>query len=584
MRKRNEWGKFWGEKAKGGEMDYSEERAKCTESIISSKANKIIIVAGPGTGKTYTFSEFLKVRGGKNLAITFINNLANDLKIKLSGLAESHTFHSFCKSLLHKLPIKGITNDPSIYPNLDDLIKSDAIFLGYSYSGFQNKFRTLQVNNEATSFFIDRSNYYNTVSFDDYVYRVYSHLQENPESIPTFNNIVIDEYQDFHSLEVKFIDLLATQSNVLIVGDDDQALYEEIRNSSPRFIREKAGDDNFSKFELPYCSRCTQVVVDAVNDVVKFYTSKGALQERIDKEFKCFLPDKETDSNKFPKIADVNCTIQKKDNQYISRYIETEINRIEQPDFEEAKEEGYYPILIIGPKHYLKQVASYFEERDSYKVDYSERIPSNMLLDGYNFLMYDNDSNIGWRLVIEIDNSIKIQDIIRNTQENGTQLHELLDRDYIDKHSSSIEILKNALINGIYENGDKTTFYKTTGIKLEEALLYLTKEDDITNQQDEDNSLIPIKLTTFCGSKGLSAGFVFVIGLNNGVLPKDHQNIRDLEIKEFIVALSRTRKKCYLISNNRFGANWTGGKSCFINSINGSRREQIIVNKDYFVE
>ena len=398
-----------------------------------------------------------------------------------------------------------------------------------------------------------------------------------------FDNIVIDEYQDFHRLEVEFIDLLATKSNVLIVGDDDQALYEKIRNSSPKFIREKAADDSFSSFELPYCSRCTKVIVDAVNDIVRYYTSRGALRERINKSFECFLPDKETDSEKYPKIAEVYCTVQRKDCQYISKYIDGEISKIEDDEFAEARKKRYSPILIIGPKHYLKQVASYFEDKEGYKVDYSVKKTPSMLLDGYKFLKNSNASNIGWRLVIEKDNSVEIQEIIRNTVVDGRLLYELLDHDYIDKHLGVIDILKKALNDDIEEQDD-STFHESTGIKLEDALSYLVKEEeDSSIQLDEDDSLIPIKLTTFCCSKGLSAGFVFVIGLNNGELPKDYRNIKDLEIREFIVALSRTRKKCHLISNKLFGGKWTDGKSCLINSITSSRKKQISVDKNYFV-
>ena len=36
------------------------ERKKCLDAILSSKSNKKIILAGAGTGKTFTFKEVLK--------------------------------------------------------------------------------------------------------------------------------------------------------------------------------------------------------------------------------------------------------------------------------------------------------------------------------------------------------------------------------------------------------------------------------------------------------------------------------------------------------------------------------------------
>jgi len=58
-----------------------------------------------------------------------------------------------------------------------------------------------------------------------------------------------------------------------------------------------------------------------------------------------------------------------------------------------------------------------------------------------------------------------------------------------------------------------------------------------------------ILLTSFVGCKGLSAGHVFIVGANNGSLPKSASAITDIEISQFIVALTRTRKQCHIVSN-----------------------------------
>ncbi len=48
----------------------------------------------------------------------------------------------------------------------------------------------------------------------------------------------------------------------------------------------------------------------------------------------------------------------------------------------------------------------------------------------------------------------------------------------------------------------------------------------------------------------MSAGFVFIIGANNGIMPQVVNDISDVEICQFIVALTRTRKKCYILSED----------------------------------
>ena len=60
------------------------ERKACLDKIIDSKSLKKIIVAGPGTGKTYTFSKIFESKGdGKFLALTFIKNLLNPFRQSL---------------------------------------------------------------------------------------------------------------------------------------------------------------------------------------------------------------------------------------------------------------------------------------------------------------------------------------------------------------------------------------------------------------------------------------------------------------------------------------------------------------------
>ena len=58
-------------------------RAKCLQDILDSDQPRKLIVAGPGTGKTFTFGELLRRSGGRNLAMTFIRRLVADMESKL---------------------------------------------------------------------------------------------------------------------------------------------------------------------------------------------------------------------------------------------------------------------------------------------------------------------------------------------------------------------------------------------------------------------------------------------------------------------------------------------------------------------
>ena len=62
--------------------------------------------------------------------------------------------------------------------------------------------------------------------------------------------------------------------------------------------------------------------------------------------------------------------------------------------------------------------------------------------------------------------------------------------------------------------------------------------------------------TSLVGAKGLSGGYVYIVGCNDTHFPRDPNAVTDEEVCCFLVALSRTRKECHLISCNNFSGIW----------------------------
>jgi len=48
--------------------------------------------------------------------------------------------------------------------------------------------------------------------------------------------------------------VLATANQLLVAGDDDQALYK-LKRAWPDYLRIIATDGSYQRFELPFCSR-----------------------------------------------------------------------------------------------------------------------------------------------------------------------------------------------------------------------------------------------------------------------------------------------------------------------------------------
>ena len=517
------------------------ERTECLDKILESDAPKKIIVAGAGTGKTFTFKKILELNpSDENIALTFIRLLTADMFSSFGDLAEVKTFHAYCKKVLHEK-----NGRVDIHPVLTNIIEEDAKYLERKLNGFDEKFQLLEEQSEEIEFYLKRGDYYEAVSFNDSVYRLYKLLQEDAENLPTFNQILIDEFQDFNPLEVAFINELEKKGNVLIVGDDDQAVYDG-RGASSTHLIEKYNSDDYEKFELPFCIRCTEVIVEASKSFLEKAKENGNLTNRIEKKFECFIDSKDEDNIKYPKIITAYCTL----GNTVAQYVKSVVKKIDGKEIAESWEEGkdYPTVLVVGQRQYLTRV--YDELIDDYpqiKFKQKEDILSRQIT-AYDILLKEQNHNLGWRLLIDF--YLDVDDIKRIIveSENGKNIVDCLDPNFVEEHKRAIEIIKQI------KNGDEIT--KDLDDDLEKIIVTLKpdvmeyfqpKED--TEEQEFDKSKPSILLTSFVGCKGLSAGFTFIVGANNGSIPRDPRNISDVEISQFLVAMTRTRKQCHIVSN-----------------------------------
>ncbi|HUW71985.1 MAG TPA: UvrD-helicase domain-containing protein [Candidatus Humimicrobiaceae bacterium] len=498
------------------------------EKILLSKQKNKLILGGPGTGKTFLFGSVMRnlPKGNRVLVITFINNLVDDLEKQLIKISdrdiETRTLHGFSKNFL-----LSEIRQYEYFPELPKIIEQDAFLSGLSFKekDFGRAFINLQKESKETKFYLHRSEYYFAVGHDDAVYRVFCHLNENKETIPQYFQVIVDEYQDFNLLESSLIELLAQRNNTIIAGDDDQALYR-FKFASPDFIRKLYQDQQFEKFFLPFCRRCTSVLVEAANAFISNAKKKGLLNNRIEKEFKCYWPDKFLDSKKYPFISLGKFFA----DSVATKYIKEKIFSIIEEEKIEPSEKNEPEFLIIGPpriSHYLRDVNDSLIndkrlDRNIFEIEFKKESKRLSTDDGYKFIKGDAKSNLGWRIVMykdPVSSSLeKDKEIIRESS-NGKLLIDLLPEDYINKHRE-----------------------KANNISPEE----IKDPDEIINKK------IKIKLTTYLGAKGLSANHVFVLGLENGIFPKDPNNISDDEVCQLLVLLTRARKSLNLLSVNRF--------------------------------
>lgn len=314
---------------------FNEEQKKC---IVSGK-QKLLCIAGAGSGKTTVLTkriEFLikkrNVEPKKILAITFTRKAKEEMQKRLFNLGITgvniHTFNSFCENILRR-------NEREIYGRkMRVLSYSEKILainmalasLGISqeeainsyFKENQKKFKTQnQLFNSFMNDCFSVMDYFKVTGnkFDfsknvdvenrrnaEMIYKIIKYLEEhmqiqglrdysdqlidaidffkkNPNSIPRFEYVLVDEYQDINSTQIQLIDLLEPR-NIFAVGDPRQSIFGW-RGSDINYVLDF--EKKYPGAEVIYLTknyRSSKKIVDFMNKSVKEFGLPDLLHNR----------------------------------------------------------------------------------------------------------------------------------------------------------------------------------------------------------------------------------------------------------------------------------------------------------------
>lgn len=544
----------------------SAERKERFDAILNCPSKKITVVGGPGTGKTYLFKAFLS--GKQNcLTLTFVNSLVEDLSLDLCTLCEVKTLHGYARNVLES----KVGSKVKVFPKLSRVIERDAkILIGVNVD-FDSIFDNKEDDNPHINLYRKRKKYYdNYYGYSSIIYAAVKLFEQSRNKIPAYEHILVDEFQDFNKLEVSLIELLAEKSPVLLAGDDDQALYG-FKGASADHIRQRHDEANtdYASFTLPYCSRCTRVIIDAVNDLIAKATENGHLCNRIVKQF-WYFQDKEKarECELYPMLAYAQVF-----SRQIPWFIEKRMNDIA------GEQQGQFSSLIIAPtKVQCRSLVTSLREKGFASIEsiQSEEDKDIVLLDGLKLLMENNVSNLGWRIVAEkFLTPSKFKKLLTQTTENAAQpICEMIDQEIREKVKGILKTLKALQKGETVNEKNLNSVLEEMRIDGHEIILNALKDKIISNYQRPGNPglrKVPIKVTTIQSSKGLSADFVFITYFDDRYFIKnrDKSKISDQDICNFIVSLTRAKKKVFLISSNKMS------QPTFLGWIDSSRIEKI---------
>ena len=478
------------------------------------------------------------------MTLSFVNSLVDDLSLELYGISEVRTLHSFGRSELSKI----LKKDVNIYSKLSAIIREDFKILVGGDTDFDTLFHERQDDDANLKFYETRQHFYNYYGFTDVIHAAVKAFEANKNNVPAYEQVLIDEFQDFNKLEVSLIDLLAEKSPILLAGDDDQALYEFLKNASAHHIRLRHGDEmpEYTAFNLPFCARCPEVIVEATNDLINNAKQNDFLKERIEKPY-IYLPNKDKDkiSSQFPSIDYAN-KFAKQVPWFIEKCISETANTLK----------NKFDVLIItSNNNQVRAIAKALIEKGFRNLDYPEKRKDREVsfLDAFDILIKNKEDNLGWRIIASLLlSSENLNALIKKSSENlSKKLFEILPSDFTKGVLETIKALKYILNEKPVSADLLATTFKQFGISPDKISSdYLCEEFCALNPPSGNPALrnIPIKVTTIQSSKGLAADVVFIANFDDRYFLKDGSTITDQDICNFLVALTRTKKKAFLIS------------------------------------
>lgn len=123
-------------------------------------------------------------------------------------------------------------------------------------------------------FYQEKLQFYNALDFDDILFLVVKLFKGFPEVAKKYSErfkyIMIDEYQDTNSLQFSLIQALtSTHQNICVVGDDDQAIYGFRGADISNILNFEKQYTNTKVIKLEENYRSTFPILDLANQVIK---------------------------------------------------------------------------------------------------------------------------------------------------------------------------------------------------------------------------------------------------------------------------------------------------------------------------
>lgn len=574
-----------------GRIEYRNQNAT---AIAQHEAVKFLIVSGPGTGKSHLFLSrinywYQQDAQAKVFVTSFVRKLVADLQNDINGDGQltdeqknaitASTLHKFARSIVEQ---NHGTTEWRFQPHFriigqfwKDVVWSDVLAFrpeldrnAYAWKKFEEQLHNADFD-DSTEWqglkvtYFKLCKFYNAAGFADLILRAKDALAENAD-LNESNYFIIDEYQDFNAAEDALINQLVNDpKGLLVVGDDEQVLYEKLKSGKPTLIRNLYRNNDYANGMLPFCGRSSFHITKSAGHFIQPNRETECIE-------KIYLPIKTTDDK--PKVQVIACATSPTAGDYIEKFVSDNKTAIDErklklTDGEEkdaflliltpAKEVDFYKNRRFDGKKKLDDLISEYRVENRYFSEDYYKIVS------YYSLANNPQNNVTFRKVLYYENiaESRTHELIEMAMQNKQNFSDL-EAEEIKSVIQKCNEIKNTLetngqtieqkIESISSHivlADKNRLkedIERKSINKEGAEIEHQEEEEAELEEIEVKKMGAVELMTIVGSKGLSADHVIIIGFDN-------VNMKWITKNAFYVAMTRARKSLHILTSLKSG-------------------------------
>lgn len=559
---------------------------------IHEEEGPILLLAGPGTGKTYRIAQRIKFLSEKEhvdrdnvTVITFTAAAARNMHERISDASKPDIFTPHDKQprlicTMHSLGFKIISENAAYFGYSDtikvlnsdttrnSLIEDAAQTCGFERADAKETIFCRQNGNCKQSSEnkckicrryrrILRACSY--IDYDDQILLANQILWNQPEIRDIYRqkclHLLVDEYQDINAGQFELIYLLVRdqEKGLFAVGDDDQSIYSW-RGGSPKYIREFQENfgENAKIVPLVKSYRCPEFILESAFSVVRAHD-----QERLEKG------DFEYVNGSEGKINIHNVASDQKEAAFVRSIISRSLpskkvlvlipgRRFGTFLIEELKRSK---INFSAPQNLPGEGLPFINTLSSWLLDSKDSIALRQII---STLIDNKDSGVPSaksrkpELLVERNNALKlISNLWLNiTDETVSNLWDslCLEMDKSDLlHWLHMNLSSTIDLYNDQDNPDNFLSHISKSYKiwrnnkefLDEIAAWVNESSFRSNQSSDPG----VEVMTLQGAKGLEADVVCLLGMENGALPRDVDDKDRIPEESRLMLVSITRAK-----------------------------------------